>query len=252
VGNDRHRLSLGGKSTLNRWGWLYLVALAAGSTLVVLPVDYSHPAHGVIAQAAAAAVLAVAAFRAQGRIAREVVVDFQERYLAIERAVLLQAGFAFLFGAAASLNGVSLAGADRAWTLAAVGVAAWALVWACGRRSDYYWTFAPVAVAGMTLAAGVATDSALTATAVLAVATVAPAGAYLTSRRWMLLGVANSFLMLTVWAAWLWREGDLAYLPLAFAGLAAIEWVALIRLRRYVPLPPRRMSSSPSPGDRGS
>ena len=227
-------------TVLQKAGWAYATVLGAGATLVFLPVGYEEPWHGVASQLAAAAMLGYAAFRARGsivalllgiRVASPVQRDG-------EQAILLQAAFGFLLGAGASFNGaMSLHEADRAWTSAALETLAWLLVAAFGRSTRWYWTFTPAALTGMTIAAFVAGSSDGTLAAVLALATAGPLAAWAGSRRWTLLGVANSFLLLAVWAGWQWQELDTTWLPAAYAAVAVVEWAALIGIRRYTAAP---------------
>jgi hypothetical protein len=89
----------------------------------------------------------------------------------------------------------------------------------------------------MTIAAIVAAPSDGTVTVVLALATLGPVAAFAGTRRWMFLGIANSALFLAVWTGWRWQEIDMAFLPLGFAAIAAIEWGALTALRKYTSQP---------------
>lgn len=222
---------------LSDFGWAYAVVLAAGATLAVAIPAYREPVHGLVTRLVCAAVLAAAAFGAAGSIARLLVPAYPHLQRTIERGGLLQASMAFVYGAAASLNGVlELHGGDRAWTVAGVGFAAWLVVAALGRTPAHFWTFAPAALAGLTIASVVAGPDAGTLAMVLSGSAVAPLVAFATTRRWALLGVANSFLLLAVWAWWDYTEASMAWLPVAFAAIAAVEWTALIRLRRYVPV----------------
>ncbi|MCC7363011.1 MAG: hypothetical protein IT303_01465 [Dehalococcoidia bacterium] len=216
-------------------GWGYALTLAAGSTFAFLPVDFGHPAHGVAMQAATAVLVACAALLANGALSRLFAPDPAPLYPVLERAVLWQVSCAFLFGAAASLNSaLELAGAERAWLFVGLGAAAWLPAAALGRKGEWFWTFAPVGLIGTTAGAALAAPSDAALTAALGVATVAPLVVFAGARRWMLLGIANSFLLLALWAAWRWQDVELAYLPLAIAALAMLEWAALYPLRRYV------------------
>ena len=219
---------------LDAWGWAYAAVLGAGATLAFLPVHYSMPEHALATQLVAAGLLLVVSLFSGGSIARLLSGRSSAMGQQIERILLVQAAFAFLFGAGASFNGLrGIAEADRAWIFAALAFAGWMLVNLPLKRLSGLWTFAPVGLAGMTLAAIVAGDAPGTLTAVLALATLGPLVALPGGRRWTLLGVANAFLFLAVWAAWRWQDGNLAYLPLAFAGMAVLQWTALVWLRRY-------------------
>jgi hypothetical protein len=222
-------------------GWLYAVALASAAAIAVLPFDYSHPAHGVAVQLFAAALLLFASIRSRGRVVRAVADEAGPAATLFEWAVLTQAAFAFVFGAAASLNGVlDLTGADRAWVFTAPALLGWALT-ATGVRGRAGWrTFAPAGLVGMTIAAIAAAPSDGTVTAILALATLGPLTAFAGTRRWMFLGIANSALFLAVWTGWRWQEIDMAFLPLGFAAIAAIEWGALTALRKYTSQPGER------------
>ena len=83
----------------------------------------------------------------------------------------------------------------------------------------------------------VAAESDATITSVLAMATAGAVAAFGSTRRWFILGIANSTLFLAVWTAWRWQGLDLVYLPLAFAAIALLEWAALTGLRRYTSRP---------------
>lgn len=219
-------------------GWGYAVALAVVPAIAVLPVDYTHHAHGVAVQLAAAALLGIAALASRGSIFALFVDRPTERAKSAEWTMLTQASFAFLFGAGASLNGVlELAGADRAWAFAILGMVGWVLTASRWGGVAGMWTFAPAGLAGAAVSSLVAAEAGEAAygtlTGVLALATIGPVAAYAGARRWTLLGIANSFLFLAIWAAWRWQDLDLAYLPLAFAAVATLEWTALIALRRY-------------------
>ncbi|MBE0611916.1 MAG: hypothetical protein IH609_21230, partial [Dehalococcoidia bacterium] len=221
-----------------RAGWGYAVALAVVPAIAVLPVDYTHHEHGVAVQLAAAALLGIAALASRGNIFALFVDRPTERAKSAEWTMLTQASFAFLFGAGASLNGVlELAGGDRAWVFAMLGMAGWVLTATRWRGVAGMWTFAPVGLAGASISSLVASEAGTeaygTVTGVLALATIGPVVAYAGARRWTLLGIANSFLFLAIWAGWRWQELDMAYLPLAFAAVATLEWSALLALRRY-------------------
>lgn len=223
---------------LERTLWAYALLLGPGATVLTLAVNYTHPAQGLATQAAAAALFFVAAWRSNGTIAR--LLDSQARpfVLRAERVGLVQAGFAFVFGAAASLNGVlELAGPDRAWALTAVALVPWAMLALPVLRRDALWMFTPLGLAGVTIAAAVAVGDDGILTAVLALGVLGPVAGHFGIRRWVFLGMANSFLMLAIWAAWRWQDVDLAYLPVGFAVLAVAEWAILTRLRRYSPRP---------------
>lgn len=218
--------------------WAYAVALAAVPAIAVLPVDYTHHEHGVAVQLAAGALLGIAALASRGNILALFVDRPTERAKSAEFTMLMQGSFAFLFGAGASLNGVlELAGGDRAWVFAILGMAGWVLTATRWRGVAGMWTFAPVGLAGASISSLVASEAGTAAygtlTGVLALATIGPVVAYLGARRWTLLGIANSFLFLATWAGWRWQDFDMAYLPLAFAAVATLEWSALIALRRY-------------------
>ena len=221
-----------------RAGWGYAVAIATAATIAVLPADYTHHGHGVAVQLAAAAILGTSALASRGSIFALFVANPGARARSAEWTVLTQASFGFVFGAGASLNGLmGSAGAERAWVFAALSVVGWVLVASRWRAPHGLWTFAPAGLAGVTIgaiiAAGAREDGYGTLTGVLAVATLGPLVGYAGIRRWTLVGIANSFLFLAIWAGWRWQELDMAYLPLAFAGVATIEWSALIALRRY-------------------
>jgi hypothetical protein len=229
-------------AVLGASGWAYAAALAGGATLTFLPVHYAHPEHGLAAQLAAAGVLTTVAFGSGGAIARLIANQDNGATRRGEWTVLIQAAFAFLFGAGASLNAAAdITGADRAWVFTALAFAGWLLTALPFDRARSFWTFAPVGLAGMTLASFVAAESPATLTAVLELATAAPLVAFAGAGRWTLLGVANTFLLLAIWAFWQWQEWNTAYLPLAFATLAAAEWAALTGVRHY----------TRSPGERG-
>lgn len=219
-------------------GWGYAVSLATVATIAVLPVDYDHHAHGVAAQLAAAALLAIASLAARGAIFALFVDSPTPRARTAEWAVLSQGAFAFLFGAGASLNGLlELDGAERAWTFAALSLAGWGLVGSRWRAPASLWAFGPVGLAGTSIASFIAAEAGEagygTLTAVLGLATLGPLIGYAGARRWTLLGIANSFLLLAIWTGWRWQALDMTYLPLAFAAVAIVEWTALITVRRY-------------------
>ena len=227
------------------YGWGYAVALVALPTLAILPIDASHPAHGVAVQVAAAAMLAVASLRARGAVIALFVRDPVSRAKDAEWATLTLGAIAFLFGAAASLNGLfEISGGDRAGVFAALSVAGWLGAASRWRAPAGLWVFAPAGLAGTTVAAPIAVGSATpawgTLTGVLALAVLGPVAAYFRVRRWSLLGIANSFLLLTVWAGWRWLGFEMAYLPLAFVAVAILEWAALVALRRYTRQPSER------------
>ena len=227
-----------GNPVLGASGWLYAVVLVTAATVAVLPVDYSHPAHGVAVQLVAAGLLLFASFRSGGSIARVVLGRAPGARAVVEWTVLTQASFAFLFGAGASLNGVlQLTGPDRAWVLLVPAMTGWALAAAGVRGRAGLRTFAPVGMTGMTVATIVAAPSDAIVTAVLVLATVGPLAAFAGTRRWMFLGIANSTLLLVVWTAWRWQEFEIALIPLAFAAVATLEWGALTTFRRYTARP---------------
>ena len=212
----------------------YALALATIPTLALLVATAAHHEHGLATQAIAAALVLYAAIRSNGSVAKLAWPNPSEFAIRGERIALIQGAFAFVFGATASFNGLlELSGAERAWALAAVAFVGWVILGLRPRWSDSLWTFAPVGLTGFVVAMAVASESAAMLTGVLAAATVGPLVAYAGVRRWSFIGIANTFLFLAVWAAWQWRDVDLAYLPLALAGLAALEWAALTRLRRY-------------------
>ncbi|MBA4181162.1 MAG: hypothetical protein C0506_11285 [Anaerolinea sp.] len=225
-------------TVLQKTGWAYATVLGAGAALIFLPAGYEEPWHGVVSQLAAAALLGYTAFRSHGSMVGLIFDSATPAQRDAEQAILLQAAFGFLLGAGASFNGASgIQDGDRAWTSAALGTVAWLLVAAFGRSSRWYWTFTPAALAGMVIAAFVAAPSDATLAAVLAAATAGPFVAWAGSRRWTLLGVANSFLFLATWAAWQWQGFDTTWLPAAYAAIAVAEWAALTGLRRYTAAP---------------
>lgn len=218
--------------------WLYAAVLGPAAAVAALPFDYSHPAHGLAVQLLAASLLLFASFRAGGKIAAVFKGEASGKNAAVERAVLTQASFAFVFGAGAALNGVlDLQGAERAWVFTGPASLGWILAAARVRGRAGLRTFAPVGMAGMTVAAMVAAPSDSTVTAVLALATLGPLAAFAGTRRWMFLGIAESTLFLGVWTGWRWQEFDMALIPLAFAAIAAAEWAALTTLRKYTARP---------------
>ncbi len=223
------------RPNLAKFGWAYSVAMATIPTVAFLPVDYYHPVHGLICQLISASLMMLVAVRSRGGIAGLMMPSPSPVAIRGERLVLIQAGFAFIFGAAASFNGIiDAVGANRTWSLTAIALIAWVLMALPIRRQDALWTFAPVGLAGMTVAAIVASDDPATLALVFVAATAGPILAYLGVRRWMLFGVANSFFFLTVWSVWRWQEVDLGYLPIAFAAIATLEWAAFTTVRRYV------------------
>lgn len=225
-------------SFFDRALWLYTIALAAGSTVTTLPVNYTHPAHGMATQLVTAAVLFAGAWRSGSSIVRLFQPGATPFILRAERIGLTQAGFAFLLGAAASFNGVfDLSGAERAWALAAVAFIPWAILATPFSRRDAIWTFVPVGLAGMTIAASIASVDEGILTGVLAAAAIGPLLTSIGMRRWAMVGIANSFLMLAIWAGWRWAGLDLAYLPVGYAAVATAEWGVLTGLRKYTPRP---------------
>jgi hypothetical protein len=221
-----------------RVGWGYSVSLATVAAIAVLPVDYTHHGHGAAVQLAAAALVFVASLGARGTIFGLFVENPTARARTAEWSVLSQAAFAFLFGAGASLNGLlEIDGAGRAWVFATLSLAGWALVASRWRMPQGLWTFAPVGLAGVSIASLIAAEAQEAGygvlTGVLAIATFGPLVGYAGARRWTLLGIANSFLFLAIWSGWRWQDLDTTYLPLAFAGVATLEWTALVALRRY-------------------
>ena len=223
-------------SFFDRGLWLYTLVLGAGATLATLPVNYTHPEHGLATQLVTAGLLFAGAWRSGSSIVRLFQQSATPFVLRAERIALIQAGFAFVVGAAASFNGVAgFAGAERAWALAAVAIVPWAILTTPLFKRDAIWTFVPVGLTGMTIAAVIASVDDATLTAVLAAAALGPVVACIGLRRWALLGIANSFLMLAIWAGWRWAGLDMAYLPLGFAAVAAVEWGLLVNLRSYAP-----------------
>jgi hypothetical protein len=223
---------------IDRWLWLYAVALSVLATVASLPVNYTHPGHGLATQLVTAAVLFAGAWRSGSTIVRAFQPDATPFVLRSERIGLTQAGFAFLFGAAASLNGVlDLAGADRAWALTAVALIPWVILATPFFKRDAIWTFVPIGLAGMTIAGALASSDDGVLTAVLAAGALGPVVACVGMRRWALLGIANSFLMLAIWSGWRWAGIDMAYLPLGYAAVAVAEWGLLTGLRKYSPQP---------------
>ena len=219
-------------------GWGYAVALATVASIAVLPVDSTHHAHGAAVQLAAAALLAVASLASRGAIFALFVADPTLRARRAEWSVLSQGAFAFLLGAGASLNGLlDFGGAGRAWTFAALSLAGWGLVGSRWRAPASLWTFAPAGLVGTAIASLIAAEAGEsgygTLTAVLGLATLGPLIGFAGARRWTLLGIANSFFLLAIWAGWRWQDLEMAYLPLAFAAVASVEWTALLSVRRY-------------------
>lgn len=222
-------------------GWGYAVALTVVPALAVLPVDYTHHDHGLAVQVIAAVLLFVAALGSRGRVFQLFAANPTDTARSAEWAILLQVAFAFLFGAAASLNGVlELTGGERAWAFAGLGAAGWWLVASRWRGAAGLFAFAPIGLVGATVSSLVAGEHPATLTGVLALATAGPLIAYAGIHRWTLIGVANSFLFLAIWAAWRWQDLSMTYLPLAFAAVAALEWTALAALRRYERAPSER------------
>ncbi|MFN8618995.1 MAG: hypothetical protein U0837_18080 [Dehalococcoidia bacterium] len=223
---------------IDRWLWLYAVALSVLATVATLPVNYTHPGHGLATQVVTAAVLFAGAWRSGSTIVRAFQPNATPFVLRSERIGLTQAGFAFLLGAAASLNGVlDLAGADRAWALTAVAFIPWVILATPFFKRDAIWTFVPIGLAGMMIAGVLASADDGVLSAVLAAGAIGPVVACVGMRRWALLGIANSFLMLAIWSGWRWAGIDMAYLPLGYAAVAVAEWGLLTGLRKYSPQP---------------
>jgi len=223
-------------------GWPYALALAAIPAVAVLPVDASHHGHGITVQLTAACLVLAASLASDGAVAAFFGVRGSPRARDVEWAALSQGAFAFLFGAGASLNGLAaFEGAERAWVFAALSLAGWALAGSRWRGAAALWAFAPVGLTGTVIASFIAADAGESGrgvlAAVLALATAGPLIAFTGARRWALIGLANSFLFLAIWAAWRWQELDPTYLPLAFALVAAAEWTALTGVRRYTRQP---------------
>lgn len=217
-------------NALRRHGWPFAIAIAAAPTLIFLPVTIDDPSHGLAQQLVSAALIAFAAFRTGGAIGRG---WFESERPAVERTLLLQVAFAFVFGAAASANDLlGVEGGERAAAFIALGVTGWLLLAASGRRTAWQWTFLPLGLAGNVVAATVASSYPGWLTAVLAAGAAGPALAFVTTRRWTLLGVASAFTSLALAAFWGWRDLPREALPFAFALLAAAQWLALTKLRR--------------------
>lgn len=219
---------------LSQWGWLEVLVLTVVPALSVLVAAHDRPAHGLAVQLMSASILAALAFLARGGLARLVVLRYPRFHREIERVVFLNAAGAFTYGAAASLNQLlEVDGPDRAWAIVAVAVACSVLMAALGRRLVAYLIVAPLALAGFTIAAITSASSEGHLVAILAIATAAPLPAFVSSRRWELLSVANSFLFLEVWALWQWVDADVVLLPVVYSALASLEWLALLGVRRY-------------------
>ncbi|MFN0145141.1 MAG: hypothetical protein ACKVT1_01410, partial [Dehalococcoidia bacterium] len=219
---------------LTRYGWTYGLALAALPTLVFLPVHYQHPAFGLAATAASAALLLGVSAGARGTVAMLVIEPVANRQRATERVLLFQLAVAFVLAAIGFGNAVfEVADADRAWAFALTGTLAWAGVVIGGRRPAVAFALVPIALAALSLAAGLSYPSYGVATAVFAIGAAGPAIAFATTGRWTFAGLAASFLSLTGWTFWGWRDLDPALLPAAYAGFATVCWLALYPLRRY-------------------
>jgi hypothetical protein len=223
-------------------GWPYALALTVVPAVAVLPADASHHGHGIVVQIIAACLVFAASLASDGAVGALLGVRLSPRAKGAEWAALTQGAFAFLFGAGASLNGLAaLEGAERAWVFAALSLTGWVLAGSRWRGAAALWAFAPVGLTGTVIASSIAADAGERGrgvlAAALALATVGPLFAFLATRRWALIGLANSFLFLAIWAAWRWQELDLTYLPLAFAVVATAEWTALTGMRRYTRQP---------------
>jgi hypothetical protein len=222
---------------LRVWGWAYAIILGPGVGLAFLPVAVDQSGHALALELSAAALLALAAWRGAEGTLRAFAPAPLAPAVAVASALLSHASYAFVLAAGASFSGAVEAGdGGQAAVFAALGFAAWFLVAAFGPEGRGFWTFSPMGFTGSTIAAFVAPPSDAALAAALAVATAGPLLAALVVRRWALGGIANSFLLLALWAAWRWQDLDVQWLPLVLAGLAAFETLALTRLRRYTKL----------------
>lgn len=136
--------------------------------------------------------------------------------------------------ALASANAsLGLEGADRAPVFIVTGFVAWLAAAAVRRQESWQWTFAPVGLVAGTIGAAVAAGSPGALTVALAAQTAGPLAAFVATRRWLMLGVADSFLVVTIWSAWRWAGQETDYLPAVLALLAVAQWVLLVPMRRY-------------------
>jgi hypothetical protein len=224
--------------TVERYiGWHYLLLLAVLPPLLsasAIP-SLGGDLPSLISYAIAAALCAVASIRSRGSVVRLLMASAGEADLAFESQMLALLAAALLFAAAANFNAwQGCSGVDRAWIYLGLALSSWTLEVAVVRVRPILFTAVALAAAAAGAVAGTLTVSSPgRAALILAIAALAPAAAFLATRRWSLWPISAAFAVAALAVAWSWGSLDLRLLPLVYAACAALLSAALVPLRRY-------------------
>ncbi|MGE0542106.1 MAG: SCO7613 C-terminal domain-containing membrane protein [Dehalococcoidia bacterium] len=223
------------REPFSRFGWPYLLAVAALVPVVCIPLYAEEPAHGVVGFLIAALLFLAAAAEADGALTRLMLRAPSRRSVTTERQILARASSLLLYIAAGYLNArLGLEGGARAWVFVGIGAAMWLGLAVAGRtRPALFGVLAPAGGMAMTVAAMLAWTAPGHATLILAAGTAGPALAFAAVRRPLLWVIAVAFAIAAVIAAWDWRGFEPSNLPLALAAIAVTLAAALAPRRTY-------------------
>jgi hypothetical protein len=215
-------------------GWPVCILATLLTPLAFVRAFDSLPGQGAVAFGMAAALLSVAAWRGVSALSRRISTwSAADRDAA--RTGLLLAMWAALLVAANYVNAaLGLHAADRGWTVALVGAAAWGALALLGRRWPVLFASCVCAgVAGFGIAAGLAVDDHGRLALLLGLGGLAACRVAATQRRAALWLVGAAFGGLALGALWRLAGGRGDDLPLAYLLLGVVLWAALARWRDY-------------------